>query len=204
MGVATGVYVHDCLVLVRNAGVKGGEAKEGVAGSGKGLNGGGVHCSVPIWMRGVNVGDGKVGVSGRGGNVTSSSIRCSASRSSVVNGGEQKVGVEGSAELSLNKGVKLMLLLKLFIIGVNGGDDRVGVEGSVVVSSSGVMGRWNFINGVTGGEAKVGDSEHISCLERVLDRKGVYGGEGRVGVSGSPDSSKAIPLWSNFMISKVS
>ena len=47
--------------------MNGGDAKEGVSGSGKVSNGGGVP-SVYVRMRGVKVGDGNVGVSGREGN----------------------------------------------------------------------------------------------------------------------------------------
>jgi hypothetical protein len=94
-------------------------------------------------------------------------------------------------------------------MGVNGGEDKVGVEGSEVEESrSGVKGPRYLSNGVTGGEEKVGDDIEMSSLKIKLfefDFKGVNGGEGSVGVSGSPDSSKAtLPLAPNFIISRVS
>jgi hypothetical protein len=96
-----------------------------------------------------------------------------------------------------------------FIIGVNGGEDSVGVEGSEfeVESRSGVKGARYLINGVTGGEEKVGDSMFISSLKIIceFDLRGVIEGERRVGVTGSPNSSMiTFPLASNFIISRVS
>lgn len=82
------MYENVIFPLCCTAGVNGGDPKEGVSGSGKGLNGDGV-LSLDSIMRGVNVGD-KVGVSGRGGNCMSSYFFGGASSRWIiaVNGGE--------------------------------------------------------------------------------------------------------------------